>query len=129
NIEEEHMDYFLTKEHLHNSFAEFFDHVQEEKWLFYCGDDEVLTQLAAGRGASYGFSEGCEYRILNYRQEGWHLVFDLCVGEHFYSEIEVALVGKYNALNAAAVVALALSLDIPEVTIREGLKAFKGVAR
>lgn len=129
NIEEEHMDCFVTRESLHDSFAQFFDQIEDEKLLFYCGDDEVLRKIAKNRGASYGFSEGCDYHLSNYHQEGWSLFFDLRIGKDLYKDIEVALIGRHNALNAAAVVALALTLGLSEEQIRGGLKAFKGVAK
>ncbi len=45
------------------------------------------------------------------------------------SNVELALIGKHNVENGAAVFGMALELGIPESAIREAFKTFKGVKR
>lgn len=121
NLEEEHMDHYRTYKELEESYATFLSQVG--KHVVFCADDANLSKIA--KGTSYGFSERAQYRLTNFRQEGWHLFFDL----KEYGTIEAALVGRHNALNVAGAFLLAKMLQVPEKSIREALKKFAGVRR
>lgn len=129
NVEPEHMEQYGTEAALHAAFAQFFDQVQEEKWLFYCGDDPVLTRLAKGRGVAYGFSPHLPLHLSQFRQEGWSICFDCTFEGICYRDIRVALIGQHNALNAAAAFGMALRMGMQEQEIREVLENFPGVDR
>lgn len=129
NIEPEHMDYFQTSEALLSAFGQFIGQVQDFKLFFYCGDDPQLRQLANDRGESYGFSQHCSLRITHFCQKGWESHFDFCFQDKDYQDVKVALPGKHNVLNAAAVFGLALRLGIEEGKIRSALSSFPGIGR
>lgn len=129
NIEPEHLDHYKSEEALKNAFQQFFAQVENEKLLFYCGDDPILPTLSGGKGTSYGFESHNALVIGNYAQQGWHAIFDLHFEGKTYAAIDLALTGEHNALNAAAVFGIALRLGIPEERIRAGLKIFPGVGR
>ncbi len=129
NVELEHMEHYKTPEALYHAFKTFFSQVTHPEHLFYCGDDAVLMRLARDRGYSYGFSDHCTLQLSRYRQEGWRCYFDLSFKGCVYESIEVALVGRHQALNAAAVFGLALSLGIEEQKIRYALATFPGIGR
>lgn len=128
NIDRDHMNHFGTDEALNKAFKKFAGQVASPELLFWCGDDARLRCLKL-KGASYGFSEGCELRAVNYRQKGWSGFFDvICRGGQFL-DIEISLPGRHQACNALAVFGLALNLGLPESAVRQGLKTFPGVAR
>ncbi|MFZ0564636.1 MAG: UDP-N-acetylmuramate--L-alanine ligase [Chlamydiales bacterium] len=129
NVEAEHMDYYKTNASLYAAFQTFFSQVKRPEWLFYCGDDSILEKISQGKGVSYGFSAHCQLQLSNYRQIGWRIFFDIHFENKYFREIEVALTGSYNALNAAAVFGLALRLGVEEGAIRKALANFPGVAR
>ena len=122
NVEPEHLDHYGNKEALEKAFDSFASQVED--LLFYCGDT-----LCFKKGISYGFGNNCNLQITNWRQEGWHLIFDCTFEGKTYTKIEVALIGKHNVRNSAAVFALALKLGLDEAAIRKGLQNFPGVAR
>lgn len=126
NLELEHMDHYKTEKELEDSFRTFFSQISNT--CIYCLDDERLAKLNP-KGMSYGFSEKAHFRLSNFSQKGWHLFFDLSTPTNQYEKIEVALIGRHNALNAAAAFAMALTFNIPEKTIRAALKHFPGVKR
>ncbi|MEI8125244.1 MAG: UDP-N-acetylmuramate--L-alanine ligase, partial [Parachlamydiaceae bacterium] len=128
NIDSDHMDYYKTEEALQTSFKTFAEQVQSPEHLFWCGDDKTLTTLHL-RGNSYGFGEQCTLRLSNFHQKEWSVFFDVSFNGEIYKNIEVSLTGRHNALNAAAIFGLALSLGIDENSIRAGLRSFKGVLR
>ena len=80
-------------------------------------------------GHSYGFSKDAHLQITKWRQDGFKLVFDLTFQGKTYADVELALIGKHNIENGAAVFGMALELGIPEAAIREAFKTFKGVKR
>jgi UDP-N-acetylmuramate--alanine ligase len=121
NLENDHLDYWGTAEKLDKGFQQFFD--QSEN-VFWCADDLRLRKLRT-KGTSYGFSADADLRISHFRQTEKGIIFDL--NEH--QNIELSLFGEHNALNGAAVFALALSLDVPEASIRSAFHTFKGTAR
>ena len=128
NIGLDHLNHFKSESALIAEFEVFLTGVQSKKHLFWCGDDLRLQKIAQ-QGISYGFSEGCQLRLSQFHQEGWHCFFDIDFEGKHYARIVLPLLGRHNALNAAAVFGLALRLGIPEDLIRKGLLAFQGVAR
>lgn len=128
NIDLDHMDHYGSEEALLSAFEMFINQVEDPNLLFWCGDDDRLCNLESP-GTSYGFGDGCTIQITDYCQRGWKSIFSLQWGERDYPSIELPLVGRHNALNGAAVFALALSLGIAEECIRDAFKAFQGVAR
>lgn len=131
NIDLDHMDFYETEAALLNAFKEFMSKVSSSEFLFWCGDDPRLKQLAKreARGISYGFSEDCILRASNFKQQGWMIHFDIEFNGEKYRQVQVSLIGKHNALNALAVFGKAISLGIEESKIREALRTFDGVKR
>lgn len=128
NIGLDHMDHYQTEESLLDCFRTFFSKVQNERCLFWCGDDERLLGMKP-KGVSYGFKQGCSLRVENFRQTGWKSFFDIVFDGKKFADVEAQLAGEHNALNAAAVFGIALRLGAREPKIREALKTFSGVAR
>jgi UDP-N-acetylmuramate--alanine ligase len=128
NLEKEHLSFWQNEENLNGGFQKFFHQVKNPSHLFWCADDAALLALKPP-GISYGFSEGAACRIHRFVQTEKGIRFDLAIGGKLYQQIEVALYGRHNALNGAAVFALALSLKISEDAIRRALASFGGTAR
>jgi UDP-N-acetylmuramate--alanine ligase len=128
NIDDEHFDYWKTKEALIAGFAQFAHSVSSPEHLLYCGDDAVLRSLKL-QGVSYGFDEKNSLRILSFRQNAWKMHFDVRYENKIYTDIEIPLIGGHNVLNAAAVFALALRLNVSEEKIRRAFNAFQGISR
>jgi UDP-N-acetylmuramate--alanine ligase len=128
NLENDHLDYWKDPENLDQAFAQFFSQVKNQKSLFWCADDVRLSALHP-LGQSYGFSAAADWQIKEFSQTNQGARFHLMQGEKIYFAIETSLFGKHNALNAAAVFALAMSLGAKENLIRQGLNSFAGVLR
>ncbi|HUD02102.1 MAG TPA: UDP-N-acetylmuramate--L-alanine ligase, partial [Rhabdochlamydiaceae bacterium] len=126
NIEEDHLDYWKTGQALIEGFRQFAAKVPSLLW--WCADDPILRSLNL-QGHSYGFTKDADLQITTWRQDGFKLVFDLTFQGKLYSNIELALIGKHNVENGAAVFGLALELGISEAAIREAFLTFKGVKR
>ncbi|MBS0620034.1 MAG: UDP-N-acetylmuramate--L-alanine ligase [Verrucomicrobia bacterium] len=128
NIDNDHLDYWKDAESLRQGFLQFAKQIQSTRHLFWCGDDETLSSLHL-KGFSYGFLEKNALCITDFRQDHWKTYFDLSFLGTRYDEIEIPLIGAHNVLNAAAVFGLCMQLSLPEESIREGFRTFRGVSR
>jgi len=129
NIDDDHLNNFDNRfDKLVEAFRIFMSQVKSPEHLFWCGDDQHLSKLQV-LGKTYGFGAGCDWVASNYRQKGFHIFFDIKREGRTYKDIEVASIGRYNALNALAVFGLATSLGISEDAIRMAFRSFQGVMR
>lgn len=128
NIGLDHMNHFVTEEALIKAFKTFLSQVKSTEHLFWCGDDSRLRSIQKV-GVSYGFDKRCSLRGSSFKQKGWGISFDVSFEGEIFSQVEVALTGYHNALNAMAVLGMALRVGIPEEVIRKAFKEFGGVGR
>lgn len=128
NIDNDHLAHFGSWENLVGAFKTFTDGCKTPEFLLYCHDDATLASMNI-KGTSYGFSDGADIQIKNFRQNGLQIVFDLKIGASSYPEITCNLSGKHNALNAAAVFGLSLALGVTVEAISSALATFGGVKR
>lgn len=128
NIDLDHMNHFGTEEQLVHSFSQFLNKIDDPRLLLWCGDDHRLSRLNP-KGTSYGFGQECDLNITAFVQRGWNTYFDLTYCGKTYQNIELALGGRHNVLNGAAVFGLCLNLGIDESAIRSAFSKFKGVLR
>ena len=79
---------------------------------------------------TYGFSDGADLRIRDYRQESGRSFFRIeRADDHPDLELELNLPGRHNALNATAAVAIAAELDVDDSAVAAALRAFGGIDR
>ncbi len=129
NIDLDHLDHFREEAALVQAFQTFMGNVQNDSLLFWCGEDARLSAMKNLPGISYGFQEGCLLQGSHFRQNGWSISFDAAFDGKLYRDIQVALTGYHNALNALAVFGLSLRLGVAEAAIRRAFIAFGGVQR
>lgn len=128
NIDDDHLDYWKTRERLHEGYKEFISHVGSKERLFFYAEDPFMRAWNV-KGVSYGLSEDAEIRALQIRLFGDKSVFDLLYQGTLYTDMELALLGKHNVINSLGVIGMALSLGLSMEEVREGLKTFRGVKR
>ncbi len=129
NIDADHLEYYdFSMKNLENAFKQFCDQVDNKKYLFWCQDDPILASIAPSKN-SYGEDNKSKWRVFNIRSSELGILFDINCDGKIYADINLALKGKHNALNGAAVFGLASVLGIDETTIRQAFNAFKGVKR
>ncbi len=126
NIEEDHLDYWKTKEALIEGFRQFAARIPALLW--WCADDPILSSLNL-QGKSYGESQKADLCITRWCQKGFELDFDIAYARKIYSNIRLSLIGLHNVANGAAVFGMALDLGVPEDAIRKAFATFKGVKR
>lgn len=127
NIDDDHLNFFGDFEKLKDAFREHALSFKSNK-LFWCRDDEHLKELSL-KGFSYGFDLESDLRILNFTMKDWGQTFDLLFKGRIYKDVGLPLIGRHNALNAAAVFGLSLELGVDEREIREAFLCFPGVEK
>jgi len=131
NVEADHLDNYGGFERVKENFARFVERVEPGGTLVAGADDEVAMELAAlarDRGLpvlTYGEAAGADLRVSGFTPRG--------LGSRFavegVGEVTLGVPGRHNALNAAAVIAVARALGLDLATVRDGLAEFRGAMR
>ena len=133
NVEHDHVDFFHTPEDVTAVFKKFVSTISPQGFMVYCADDSGSRQLGERnkhcKSVSYGKSENSDLRIdqINLLPMGssarvlWH---GRSVGT-----LELEVPGEHNLLNAAACLAMGLTLELPIHQLLEGLHSFRGAGR
>ena len=137
NIEADHLDHYGSVEAVHESFHAFASLLPAGGLLICCADDEGSRALAARmrrerpdlRVQTYGFAEDADRRLLDAHPRGNRFACTLEWGSGQQADLELALPGNHNLLNAAAAFAVGLDCGLDPETAAEGLGAFTGAAR
>lgn len=132
NIDREHMDHYHSLEHLLDSFATFVNKVPFYGAAILCLDDENVQQIlprVQRRTITYGVSPQADLFITASSSGATSSEFHLRFEGKDLGAFQVGVPGPHNVLNATAVVAACLELEVPVEKIREGLAAFSGVDR
>ncbi|MFG2086110.1 MULTISPECIES: UDP-N-acetylmuramate--L-alanine ligase [unclassified Spirillospora] len=131
NVEADHLDNYGGFAMVKENFARFVDRVEPGGTLIVGADDPVameLTERARARGLTvrtYGEAEGADLRVAGFTPRGLGSRFEI----GGIGEVALGVPGRHNALNAAAVVAVAQALGLDDVPVRAGLAAFGGAMR
>ena len=126
NVEADHLDYFKDLQDVQKSFRAFAQLASSQ--VLANGDD--LHTAQALRGLSYvtfGLGESNRVRAVNMCPD-WRSFDVECDGVH-YCHLELAVIGRHNALNALAAAGTAWLLGIPGEIAAHGLETFHGARR
>ena len=133
NIEADHLEaYDEDCDQLIRAFDEFLKRLPFYGLAMLCADDPVLQDLRKGVSnpvVTYGPSLGADYRAVDIRQKGQKMYFCLCMPGESNVEVELALAGKHNVLNALAAIGIAHQLGVDLAPILKTLSQFQGVGR
>ena len=141
-VESDHQDCFPDYESIRDAFVEYCRLLPAGGTLIYCADDPGAGEVAQiiereNRGITlvpYGFTAPGDYRVLSYNVENERAVFSIA---GFAAEFKMRIPGRHQALNTAAVLALAAILSkkeqisFPEKieSVKTALENFKSTKR
>ena len=125
NIGPAHLQGFGSEEGVARAKGELYAALQTDGWAIMNGDEPWLeiwrAMSRAGHAMTFGTQDGCDVRPL---QSGDHVCMRTPAGEF---DVQLALPGRHNLVNAASATAAALALGIDNAVIRAGLEAVKPV--
>jgi len=138
NIDREHMDYYKSMNDLNNHFVKFIKKVPTFGKSFICLDDKnnkkLISNLKNKNFYTYGTDPNSNFHIKNIKLDKKFSEFDLNIKlpnkkRNIIRRIKIPLLGLHNIRNAAAAIAVTLTIGISVFNIKIGLKLFKGVQR
>lgn len=137
NIEADHLDHYGTKEAVYEAFHLFASLLPADGLLICCADDEGSMALARRiraerediRVQTYGFDDSADRRITNVEVDGSFFTATLEWGSGKSVELNLAVPGNHNLLNAAAAFAVGLDAGLEASEAARALGEFRGSAR
>jgi UDP-N-acetylmuramate--alanine ligase len=143
NIDPEHMDYWPSLEALHQAFHQFVDAIPFYGLAVACIDHPVVRELLAKLGGAangrrtltYGVARDADIRLVNLRPDHNSITFDADLGpavkggSRKLEDLNLPVLGHYNALNALAALAAASEAGVSDEVIRSTFAGFSGVKR
>jgi UDP-N-acetylmuramate--alanine ligase len=132
NIEPDHLvNYENSFPNLKNAFLQFIKNLPFNGVSIVCGDDEVIKDLKINfqrPHISYGFEMDNDFVLSDYESSGAQSYFKI-TSDSGSVDLNLNMLGKHNALNAAAAAILCLQEGISIEVIQESLIGFMGIDR
>ncbi len=132
NIDREHLDHYADINAIRAAFTEFVNKVPFYGAAIVCLDNENIQTILPSirrRTITYGLNAQADYRPADIVTGDFQTTFRLWNRTVDLGLFCLNVPGAHNVLNAIAAIAIALELQVPVDTIREGLAKFTGVGR
>lgn len=140
SVEADHLDNYGTLAEIEKAFAAFAGRIPAGGLLVACADDPRALALAGRVAAgvttvSYGTAADAAYRVTGVLPCGMSTRLTVVGGPGSVLhgadpvELEIAVPGRHNALNAAAALALTVELGVPPAQAAAGLGGYRGAQR
>ena len=131
-IEFDHADIFEDLDQIKDAFRKYVSLIRPDGVILVRHADANIQDVlgeAVCRIETYGYSEGADWRIEDYRFEGGYGFFSLNFQGKKRADFQLAMIGRHNVENAAAVAALCLGLGLTPDEINAAFKSFQGIKR
>jgi UDP-N-acetylmuramate--alanine ligase len=140
SVEADHLDNYGTLAAIEKAFAAFAGRISAGGLLVACADDPGARALIAAvqptvTVLTYGTTADASYRLADIRSLGMHTEFSVTgrpgtvLAGAGPVQLEIAVPGRHNALNAAAAFALTVQLGVSVADAVAGLAAYRGARR
>ena len=132
NLDDDHMDYYQTLDHLVESFEALASRTHESGFVVYSYEDENLRQIMKKQSRakiSYGFSKDADFYAESISQEGFQTSYRLFHHGKFLSEITLQVPGRHNVLNSLGSMGLLYTLGYDRERLKEIIAKFQGTSR
>ena len=129
-VDPDHLDIYGTAEEVVKAFGEFSDKIKPGGVLIQKWGTEFNTNTSNKKVLSYGYNHNeASYHTINLKVVDGSYQFDLVHPAGICKSIVLNMGGLHNVENVSAAIAIALSLEIDEVKIKEAVASFAGVKR
>ncbi|MGC4112436.1 MAG: UDP-N-acetylmuramate--L-alanine ligase [Nocardioides sp.] len=134
NVDADHLDVWGTEDAYHAAFGDFVATIDPDGFLVVCSDDpgaEALAEVARARGLPVirvGTEDGADLRIaeLAATEQGTSFTVESGMTR---GRVDLRVPGRHYALDAAAALAVGLSLGFDLADLARGLGEFTGTGR
>ena len=134
NIDNDHLDYFVTIENIIKSFGNYIKLIPEDGLLVINWDDpncRTLTKNTNAKVVTYGIkNENANFvaRNIVFNNNGFP-TFDVYHNNNFYKTISLSIPGAHNVMNALACIAVCNEYGIEKEDIKNALFKYTGAHR
>ena len=126
NVEADHLDYFKDLADVQDSFRKFA--LLASRGVISNGDDLHTVEAMEGvPHITFGLKEGNRITAKNISTDWRH--FDVVCDGEIYCHVDMAVLGRHNALNALAAAGAAWIMGIPGEAVTRGIATFHGAGR
>ena len=133
NIDADHMEtYEGDFANLKKTFIDFLHNLPFYGLAVLCLDDPVIRELRDDIQKpvlTYGESEDADYVVSEIEQNGLNTSFKVSFPDSKRYEMDLAMPGKHNVLNALAAIVVADQFRIKMHHVRAALNEFQGIGR
>ncbi len=131
-IEFDHADIFADLDQIKDAFRKYVGLIHPEGVILVKHADANIQDVlreAVCKVETYGYLDGADWQIGDYRFEGGLGCFSLSHLGKKQGDFQLAMIGRHNVENAAAVAALCLGLGLTADEINSAFKSFQGIKR
>ncbi len=132
SIEFDHADIFKDLDQIKDAFRKYVSMIRPEGVILVKHADANIQDVlgeAVCRIETYGYLDGADWQIGDYQFEGGYGSFSLFYQGEKKGDFQLAMIGRHNVENAAAVAALCLGLGLTVKEINSAFKSFQGIKR
>lgn len=132
NIDEEHLDKYLDKNDIIETFIEFANRIPFYGNIYLNYEDKNCRDIREKINKNvtfYGFSKEAKVRATSLKRESFYYSFTCEIENKKFGEIKLSIPGIHNVLNSLAAIGVATDIGISFEKIKESIKNFKGVIR
>jgi UDP-N-acetylmuramate--alanine ligase len=140
SVEADHLDNYGTLAAVEAAFAAFASRITDGGLLLACADNPGARALAGAvrpsvAALTYGTAPDASYRITGIQAHGMRTALtvtggpDTVLADAAPVQLEIAVPGRHNALNAAAAFGLTVQLGVHVADAARGLAAYRGARR
>lgn len=132
NIDEDHLDFFKSMDHIVETFAAYSENLKEEDYLIINNDDinkDIIINRTKGKVVTFGIDTASNFSARNISYDKNLTEFDLYIDNNYKSKIKINLIGKHNVYNVLASIAASSIYGVDINIIKENLSNYAGVQR
>jgi UDP-N-acetylmuramate--alanine ligase len=132
NIDPEHLDHYGSIERVHEAYLQFINRVPFYGLAVLCIDSVAVRALlprVRKRFVTYGLASDADLQAVHTRVDAEGTRFDVLERGRWIGEVRLRMLGRHNAQNALAVIAVASELGIAFETTAQALASFEGIHR
>lgn len=131
NIDSDHLDYFKDIEHIVESFSKFVSYVPDDGVIIAYDANPFVNEVIKGHSnaVTYGYNRNSTYYISDIAFADGMPSFHVNYNGEDFGEIQLAIPGEHNILNATASFACCHMLGVPVDIIKKTLEHFTGTQR
>jgi UDP-N-acetylmuramate--alanine ligase len=127
NIEPEHLDHYADLDAIDRAFGAMLD--QTAGRIFFCADDPGAVRVCAERPSAVGYGRAGVYSYDGFRTAEFSSEFSFRHQGRELARVRLNVPGEHNALNATAVLALAVETGLDLEKCTAALESFRGARR